>query len=415
MKNVLHINHTTFGGPGRVVNTIYDALENVGYNNTFITVRGESTRKTVYLNKYHYYISRILSKVLLKLKTSPIDIEPEVFCFPKCGEILKKIGDSKVDIIILYWYKNTISSSSIAKLVKKTGAKLYVYLMDEGPFTGGCHYHLDCTNYIKGCGNCPSFLYGKFSKDITYINVKNDKKVFEQYNATVICPTTLSRLEADESFKFKNLKKEILLIPLSSDYLLKKNKNDYRKYLNVEGNGTYLFFGASHLENERKGMKFLVEALKKVYNELSPDERNNIKLLIAGDAGNFDFKSLNFDFKQLGYLDYNKLLAAYKASDFLLSPSVVDMGPMMVNEAVRSGLPVVCFNVGVSNDLVINEKTGYRVEVQNTGKLAEAILKSIRLSPSEREEMSSHCIDIGKQKLSEDSFTQKIKQIFENE
>lgn len=411
-RNVIHINHTTFGGPGRVVNTIYDALEKLGYNNYFVTVRGESTRNTIHLNKIHYYISRVLTKVAEKLSSSSIKIEPEIFCFPKANEIITKLGTDEVDIIILYWYKNTISAESIGKLVEKTGARLYIYLMDEGPYTGGCHYHMDCVKYQTGCGNCPSFFYGKIKKDITYINVRKDKKNFEKYNATVICPTTLSRKDVEKSFKFKELKKINLFIPLNDNYLPTTKKENCKKKLGISEEGIHLFFGASNLGNERKGMKYLLESLEKVHQILSDEERKQINLLIAGDMGDFDFDRLNFKYKKLGHLDYKTLITYYHSADFLISSSTVDMGPMMVNEAIRSGLPVICFDVGVSNDLVINNFTGYSVEIKNVEMLADSILKGFKLTSAERKDMSDNCIKLGQELLSEESFNKRIKEIF---
>ncbi|RST26685.1 glycosyltransferase [Chryseobacterium lacus] len=411
-KNIIHINHTTFGGPGRVVNTIYDALEKLGYDNYFVTVRGESKRKVIYLNKVQYYISRVLTKITEKLSTAKIPIEPEVFCFPNADEILFKMGAARVDAVILYWYKNTVSAESLDKLLEKTGAKLYIYLMDEGPMTGGCHYHEECTKYQTGCGNCPSFAYGLIKKDITYINVKKDKDLFEKYNATVICPTTLARKDVDKSFKLRELNKTNLLIPLSNDYLPQTTKENYRKKLEISADGIYLFFGSNHLNNPRKGMVYLLEALEKVYYSLNSEERKNVNLLIAGEVKGFDFNRLKFNYTKLGFLDYSTLIDYYHAADFLVSSTTVDMGPMMVNEAIRSGLPVICFNIGVSYDLVINGCTGYRVDTKDVNMLADSILKAIRMTALEREVMSANCISLGEKLLSEERFNIKIKEIF---
>lgn len=410
--NVIHINHTTFGGPGRVVNTIYDALEKEGYTNYFVTVRGStSDKRVIYLNKAHYWISRILSKMFNKLSTSSVKIEPEVYCFPKYKEILKKIGTNKIDIIILYWYKNTVSVRDIKKLVELTNAKVFVYLMDEGPITGGCHYYGNCNKYITGCGNCPSLFFGKINKGITYFNVKKDRDIFEQINAKIIAPTTLSMISSDESYKLVNLKKELLLIPLSNNYNRVKTKEEYRRSLNLDKDGLFLFFGASKMNEPRKGMKYLVKTLRILSTKLYEEELNKITLLIAGNSG-LDFSTLNFKIVNLGYLDYNSLINTYHASDLFISPSVIDMGPMMVNEAIKCGLPVVCFNIGVSNDLVVNDKTGFRVETGNVEEMSDAILKFIRLSYDEQNEMSLNCAKLGEELLSVSSFNRKIKEIF---
>ena len=412
-QTVLHINHTTFGGPGRVVNTIYDALEKIGYNNIFVTVRGESDKKVIYLNKYEYYFSRILSKIYSKTSTSKIKIEPEVFCFNKYEEIIRQCDSKQIKIIILYWYKNTISINDLETLVSRTLAKIYIYLMDEGPLTGGCHYFENCERFMLGCGNCPSILWGKLDNDITSRNVKKEKYILEKLDATIICPSTTSLNDAKNSYKFKNLKFKKLLIPLNNDYDIRFSKSQYRTKLDLDLNCTYILFGATSLKVERKGMKYLIDSLIYLYSLLEKDEQQNIRLLIAGKSENFDFSKLKYKYVELGYLNHENLLTAYHAADIFVSPSTVDMGPMMVNEAIKCGLPVVSFDIGISSDLVINGYTGYRVELKDSIKMAESILNLIRKSKEEKMQINANCLNTGRSLLSEDKFYQDIKEIFE--
>jgi glycosyltransferase involved in cell wall biosynthesis len=412
-QTVLHINHTTFGGPGRVVNTIYNALEKIGYDNIFVSVRGMSDKKMIYLNKYEYYFSRVLSKIYSKASTSKIKIEPEVFCFNKYEEIISQCASKKITIIILYWYKNTISIDDIETLVSRTGAKIYIYLMDESPLTGGCHYFENCERYMQGCGNCPSILWGKLDNDITFRNVKKEKYILEKLNTTIICPSTISLNDAKNSYKFRNLKLKKLLIPLNNDYDIRFSKSQYRTKLDLDLNCTYIFFGATSLDEDRKGMKYLIDSLQHLYTLLGKVEQQNIRLLIAGKSENFDFSKLQYKYVELGYLNHEDLLSAYHAADIFVSPSTIDMGPMMVNEAIKCGLPVVSFDIGISIDLVKNGFTGYRVETMNSIKMAESILNLLRKSKEERIQIRENCLNTGRKLLSEDKFYNDVKEIFE--
>ncbi|MBW7676620.1 glycosyltransferase [Chryseobacterium chendengshani] len=411
-KKVLHINHTTFGGTGRVVNTIIESLELLDYDNVFVTVRGDTDKKAIYLNKFSYYFSKILSKIFTKTSTSNNKIEPEVFCSSKFNVIRNGIKDSNVEIIILYWINNTITTDDVRKLAKSTNAKIYIYLMDEAFLTGGCFYFDSCENYIKGCGNCPAILWGKIHKDITYNNARKDRTNFNEINPTILCPSTQSLIDSEKSYILQGFKKEKLLIPLGDDYGIRKNKIEVRANFNIDHKGTLLFFGASSVSNERKGTKYLLEALSIVYEALDEGERDNLKLVIAGNAGEMNLDTIKFESYVLGYLSHNQLVDAYKMSDIFVSSSIIDMGPMMVNESIKSGLPVVCFDIGISKDLVINGQTGFRVETKNVQLMAESIIKILRQTEVEKQNMIQNCLKVGENLLSYRVFNDSIKEIF---
>ena len=49
----------------------------------------------------------------------------------------------------------------------------------------------------------------------------------------------------------------------------------------------------------------------------------------------------------------------YKAADVFACPSIDDFGPMMINESVICGTPVVAFRSGVAPDLIRSDSLGY--------------------------------------------------------
>jgi glycosyltransferase involved in cell wall biosynthesis len=80
-----------------------------------------------------------------------------------------------------------------------------------------------------------------------------------------------------------------------------------------------------------------------------------------------------------GYInDDRKLSLHYQASELFVSSSLQDAGPMMVNESIMCGTPVVAFNLGVSEDLVINGITGYILPLGNTNEMASKMEILIR-------------------------------------
>lgn len=92
-----------------------------------------------------------------------------------------------------------------------------------------------------------------------------------------------------------------------------------------------------------------------------------------------------------GFLDLQGLFKAYCASDCFLNMTIADSGPMMVNYSIALGTPVISFNIGVAQDLVIHKKTGYIAELKNSEDVAQGLEFIHNLSVEERIKMSEEC------------------------
>lgn len=71
------------------------------------------------------------------------------------------------------------------------------------------------------------------------------------------------------------------------------------------------------------------------------------------------------------------LIAAYQQADVLFSPSVWEMMPLVVLEAMAAGLPAVVTNISGSQDLVLDGETGFIVEPGALDDMADALVKLI--------------------------------------
>lgn len=412
-KIVVHINVGTSGGPGGIVNSVYEVLEKIGYDNYIISPRGETTKRILKLGKYEFYFSRILTKILEKMsKLKNKGFYPEVFCSNKAYKINRVIGKN-IDYIILYWYKNFIDYKTIKTLKETNNCKIYIYPMDYASMTGGCHYPGDCSNYLYGCGKCPGILKGSLLKDLTYINIKKMKKELENSNVTLLCGSKVVFDKAEESYQLKKLNKELIIPPLGDEYLIEEEIKSLKKHFGLNLNNKIIFFGAENISNERKGFRYLIEALTKVVEKLSDEEKKYMTLLIAGNGDIKEIEQLNIEIKLTGYLNKKELIKAYKVSDLFISPSIIDGGPMMVKEAIMTGTPVVCFkNVGNAGEFVHDGITGFRAEFKNVEDMANKIIKIIKLPPKEHSEMKSNCKKLGEEKMSYLAFGRKIENIF---
>ncbi|MDR2699948.1 MAG: glycosyltransferase family 4 protein [Nitrososphaerota archaeon] len=127
----------------------------------------------------------------------------------------------------------------------------------------------------------------------------------------------------------------------------------------------------------RKGLTYLIEAAKQVvktypYTQFvivgdGPLRGRLIDSLIdANLLGNFMFMS--------GLTD-DELSAMYGCSDVFVLPSIQEGQGIVLLEALASGKPVVAFDIGGVNEVVINGETGLLASNRNSDELATALLR----------------------------------------
>jgi glycosyltransferase involved in cell wall biosynthesis len=165
-----------------------------------------------------------------------------------------------------------------------------------------------------------------------------------------------------------------------------------REVMQLPPNKKILFFGATYLEDRRKGMKQLIEALAILVELIDAErklKREDVFLLVAGLNAKSLMPQLPFAGKHAGHFNDDLTLAlAYQAADVFVCPSIEDAGPMMIPEAMMCGAPVVAFDSTGAPDLVETMKTGYlaaAADAQDFARGIYALLTMESLSSMRRE------------------------------
>jgi glycosyltransferase involved in cell wall biosynthesis len=309
---------------------------------------------------------------------------------------LIKIADIKPDIIIILFAKDFINSKNIYELYRTTNAKIYWLMYDMAPFTGGCHYAWDCEGYKNSCGKCPG-LYSSNPFDISYKNLVYKQYYLNKTNIQIVAGSEWQYRQVKQSTLFKNSKVNKILTSCNIEIFKPLAKDISRKKYSIPLDRKVIFFGASGLDAERKGIKYLLEALKElkeIYVK-KPEFVNEILLLVAGNHLNEIIKNLPFNYHYLGFLDNTYGIAsAYQAADLYVCSSVEDSGPTMINQSLMCGTPVVSFEMGVAIDLVINNKTGYRVKLKDSKAMAQAMYDILNMSDPDYIVMKKNCREL---------------------
>lgn len=104
------------------------------------------------------------------------------------------------DLIYLHWINaGFLSITTIEKLLK-TGKKIFWFMHDMWPMTGGCHFSLECEKYTQSCGACP-LLHSHSEKDFSYYILQSKKNHWKHYNnLQLITPSAwLAKCSKDSS------------------------------------------------------------------------------------------------------------------------------------------------------------------------------------------------------------------------
>lgn len=129
---------------------------------------------------------------------------------------------------------------------------------------------------------------------------------------------------------------------------------------------------------ERKGIKYLIEAMKFV--------KHDYKLIIAGDGPlrpmlqkQIDEMQLSRRVKMKGYVSDGELNRLYEHASVFVLPAIYDrkgdtegLGMVLV-EAICKGTPVVATGIGGIRDIVIDGKTGLFSKEKDSRDIAEKI------------------------------------------
>src|ERR1035437_371421 len=265
-----------------------------------------------------------LKRMILRNLLAKFDFNEKYFFYNKFEQLncysaktILNLLPQKPDIILVYWVSGFINAKMLQELSKLTKAKIYILMIDNAPITGGCQYPWDCKGYENKCESCPA-IQNRIVKKLAKGNLAYKLK-YKVESATLIAATQVDYLRVKNSSLYKSMPC-IKLFEIIDEVRFKPSESnkEMKKYFEIDENKKVVFFGATFLEEERKGMSLLVQAINLI-------KYDNVILLIAGIA---DIGVISLDHKRVGYLSESDLIKAYQAADLFVCPSLEDSGPM---------------------------------------------------------------------------------------
>ena len=412
---------------GAVALNFYNALKAHGYEVDFLTkhrVEGHPEFKYILdLTRWPNYIRYKLDKRRYRKsiqKTLAIaQTGGHVFDYgreddppipPK--QILKKIKKKYDIVFIVFWYQ-MISYQTIEAIYNKLHCQIHLSCVDNQAVAGGCHFIGDCPRLSEGCGCCPGLVNGGMD-DFTRFNVEFRQNVLKHVRPIIYGNTHMQNINR-RSALLKDYDRLETVYPLvNNEFYHPIEKPVARRQLNIDSSKKFiLFFGCSVLSEERKGMRYLMEALTLFHEQLTEEQRHSVLLLIAGQFAEEIIGKMPFEYRYLGYVDLTQLPTIYSAATAFVCPSVDDAGPSMVNQSLSCGTPVISFNIGTAIDMVLGQDTGYCAHLRDAADMAKGMMQLFNSTEERYQEICENCRKIALERTTDASFVKTLQALYE--
>ena len=274
---------------------------------------------------------------------------------------------------------------AIAKLTQSKPAVFTLH--DMWSFTGHCAYSYDCDRWKTGCGQCPDLdTYPAVQVDNTRLEWKLKNWVYNRSNLTIVAPSKWLYEQAQKSMLNRY---PIHHIPYGIDIEAYQplDPEQCRAVLGISQQKHVLMFAADSLLDSRKGGDLLLKALKNLPNQL----KSNTVLLTLGTGSESIAKTVGVETLNLGYVSSDRLKAiAYSAADLFIFPTRADNLPLVLQESMACGTPMVSFKIGGVPDLVRPGITGYLATPEDADDFSNGIIQLLEDSTL-RGQMRQNC------------------------
>ena len=369
MVSVLHLSTTSEGGAGLAALRLIDAQNRFGLDANFFY--RATDRNYIHDNAVPNFISKIdatqnnlctlTNKVLSRKEFKPMS-------FIAGSSIdFKLLNKQRFDVLHIHNWYNFLSISDLTLLCKKFPTVMTLH--DQRIMTGGCHYSIDCNNYLISCVRCPAMKIGKTI--IPNVKKQIDTFLYESNKLVLISPS-LWLADLFNGSRKEQAVNSIRVIPNVMDSSLYKSSYSRR----LDRDKFNLVFAATNIASKTKGLHLLLGALEKISSFKYP-----INLHIVG-AGEYHIPKISgVSIIRHPILKSHELYELLSRSDLCVVPSISDNSPSIVTEAQMLGTPVLATQTGGIGELIEHGKTGFlsQISVDDISKQLKDILNNSEL------------------------------------
>ena len=277
----------------------------------------------------------------------------------------------QADVIHIHWINQGFLSLKTLERVLCSGKRIIWTLHDEWPFAGICHYAGNCPHFQVQCHNCPLLRHpGK--QDLSYRVFMEKRSIYRR--ATHLTFVGCSKWITNQA-RLSNLTQFLEVVnianPIDRRIFHPMPQAEARRRAGLgDEKRRLIFFGCQRVADERKGMKYLMEALQRL-------QTNDVALVVAGDSSGLAWAGGpdgRLPVLPVGYVsDEAQMAALYASADVFVTPSLEDNLPNTIAEAMSCGTPCVGFRTGGVPEMIGHKRGGYVAQLRDVEDLSRGI------------------------------------------
>lgn len=364
---VLHLVANQPGtGAWRGAHWLHLALRELGVESLILTKAYQPPDDPTVLSLSQTKLQKLTFKVLPRLARGQVwpyrNREPVIFNTGFDGvDFTSHPAYRQADLIHLHWINGLVRMRTLRKI-----AKPIVWTMrDMWPFTGGCHYSLECERYREGCGRCPQ-LGSSSNADLSRLVIRHKQANVPRDLHAVGISTWLSECAA-RSQVMRGMDVRTIFNNVDTTRFSPIDKSTARRVLGLPCDRRLVLVGALDIADFYKGFDRFRAALRHL-------ETDGLHVVFFGRASRDVLAQLGVAHTSLGFLhDEVALRLAYSAADVFVAPSLMEAFGKTIVESMACGTPVVCFDATGPRDIVTHQLTGYRARPFDPADLAQGI------------------------------------------
>lgn len=266
------------------------------------------------------------------------------------------------DIIHLHWINQSFVSIKEISKIKKP---IVWTVRDMWPLTGGCHYSMQCENYINKCGECFQ-LKSSQQKDLSSFILKRKINFYPQ-SINLVAISTWMKDQIKQSRVFRSHQVTLIYNGINTNIFYPEKKDLCKKKLDIHTEKTILLIGAQNPNSYYKGFNIFLEALKLL-------DPNAFYIVLFGKNSDLNLSSYGFEYKSFGYINDDSIMRLlYSVADVFVAPSLMEAFGKTITESMACETPVVCFDSAGPKDIVTHKNDGYKARINDVDDFAYGI------------------------------------------
>ncbi len=326
---IFHFSTSHTGGAGIAARRLNAALIDEGYSSLFMACANDSFHPKPNEIEIKRTVRQRLKGALLVRVQRAISSKT-YFTQGSMGAIktsaLSRYSPSNSVVHVHNWFN--LADITLFKELLSQGYKMVFTLHDMRLLTGGCHYSLECRNYLKNCASCP-FL-PKILRSIPTRNHADFRELLKKHSTQIqlICPSLWLQDLAIESQILPQ--ENIHFIPNVHNW---KGSNTCNVSLIERNSYRSLEIGVASLDKSSplKGGAFLSDIFRIATDRLLP-----IRFIFLSD---YDARGESQEI-------------FWQNIDYLMVTSLADNSPNVIHEAKLRQVPVIATKVGGITELL---------------------------------------------------------------